>query len=148
MPVPKSTTIAGPPNIVNAASVFTTRSAPTSRGLSVSTDTPVFMPGPTTSGSCVRYAAAISRNCPVTSGTTLARHSPVTSLRRSRSRCSRKPDSSSASSSEVRSGRVEERQVWRSVGAVEDAEHDLGIADVGGEQHGYPSNSIRNDGPS
>ena len=54
VPVPKSTTIAGPPNIVNAASVFTTRSAPTSRGLSVSTDTPVFMPGPTTSGSCER----------------------------------------------------------------------------------------------
>ena len=25
---------------------------------------------------------------------------------------------------------------------------DQAVADVGGEQHGYPSNSIRNDGPS
>ena len=48
--VPKSTTIAGPPVSVNAASAFTTRSAPTSRGLSVSTGTPVFTPGPTITG--------------------------------------------------------------------------------------------------
>ena len=41
----------GPPNRVYAARVFTIRSAPTSRGLSVNTDTPVLVPGPTTSGS-------------------------------------------------------------------------------------------------
>ena len=48
--VPKSTTIAGPPNRVNAARVFTTLSAPTSRGLSVRIGTPVFVPGPTMTG--------------------------------------------------------------------------------------------------
>ena len=51
VPVPKSTTIAGPPNRVKAARAFTTRSAPTSRGLSVRTGTPVFVPGPTIRGS-------------------------------------------------------------------------------------------------
>jgi hypothetical protein len=34
------------------------------------------------------------------------------------------------------------------LGAVEDAQDDLGVADVGGEQHDYPSNSTWNDGPS
>ena len=48
--VPKSTTIAGPPNRANAARAFTTRSAPTSRGLSVRIGTPVFVPGPTMTG--------------------------------------------------------------------------------------------------
>ena len=45
--VPKSTTIDGPPNRWCAASVLTIRSAPTSLGLSVSTGTPVFVPGST-----------------------------------------------------------------------------------------------------
>jgi hypothetical protein len=46
--VPKSTTIDGPPKRVYAASVFTTRSAPTSFGLSMASWTPVFTPGSTT----------------------------------------------------------------------------------------------------
>ena len=45
--VPKSTTIAGPffPYKVEAARVFTIRSAPISLGLSTSNGTPVFTPG-------------------------------------------------------------------------------------------------------
>ena len=76
--VPKSTTIAGPPKRVNAARALTTRSAPTSRGLSVATGTPVFVPGPTTTGGMGRYRDAISRIAAVTSGTTDATTSPVT----------------------------------------------------------------------
>ena len=45
--VPKSTTIAGPPNSVWAAKVFTMRSAPISFGLSTSSGTPVLIPGST-----------------------------------------------------------------------------------------------------
>ena len=46
--VPKSTTIAGPSYSVAAARALMTRSAPTSRGLSISTGTPVRTPGSTT----------------------------------------------------------------------------------------------------
>ena len=46
--VPKSTTTQAVPNSRCAARVFTTRSAPTSRGLSTSSGTPVRTPGPTT----------------------------------------------------------------------------------------------------
>ncbi len=46
--VPKSTTIAGPPYRATAASAFTTRSVPTSLGLSVCTAIPVRTPGSTT----------------------------------------------------------------------------------------------------
>ena len=109
--VPKSTTMAGPPKRENAASAFITRSAPTSLGLSVATETPVLIPGPTIRGAKLRYAAAISRNAVVRSGTTLATHMPVRSRRRSRSRCSSSPASCSASSSEVCSARVESRHV-------------------------------------
>ncbi len=45
--VPKSTTIAGPPNNVWAAKVLTMRSAPISFGLSTSNGTPVLIPGST-----------------------------------------------------------------------------------------------------
>ena len=45
--VPKSTTIAGPPNNVCAASVFTILSAPISFGLSTNKGTPVLIPGST-----------------------------------------------------------------------------------------------------
>ena len=42
--MPKSTAITGPPNIVNAATAFTMRSAPTARGFSERTGRPVRMP--------------------------------------------------------------------------------------------------------
>ena len=45
--VPKSTTIAGPPNKVCAARVLTIRSAPISLGLSTNKGTPVLTPGST-----------------------------------------------------------------------------------------------------
>ena len=48
--VPKSTTIAPSGQRSCAATALTIRSAPTSRGFSVRTGTPVFVPGPTTSG--------------------------------------------------------------------------------------------------
>ena len=47
-PVPKSTTTHGPPKRSCAATEFTSRSAPTSRGLSIRIAIPVFSPGPTT----------------------------------------------------------------------------------------------------
>ena len=46
--VPKSTTTHAVPHSWCAARVLTTRSAPTSRGLSTSSGTPVRTPGPTT----------------------------------------------------------------------------------------------------
>ena len=46
--VPKSTTMHGPPKSSTAASALTTRSVPTSLGLSVRTGTPVRTPGSTT----------------------------------------------------------------------------------------------------
>ena len=49
--VPKSTTTVGPPKRSYAATALTTRSAPTSRGLSVRIDMPVRTPGSTSTGS-------------------------------------------------------------------------------------------------
>ena len=48
--VPKSTTMAGPPNFEYAATALAIRSAPTSFGLSYRIEIPVFVPGSTTTG--------------------------------------------------------------------------------------------------
>jgi hypothetical protein len=48
--VPKSMTMAGPPNTSMAAMALAMRSAPTSRGLSVRTGMPVRTPGSMTTG--------------------------------------------------------------------------------------------------
>ena len=57
--VPKSTTTQAVPHNWCAARVFTTRSAPTSRGLSTSSGTPVRTPGPTTTlGRSVRRSSS------------------------------------------------------------------------------------------
>ena len=57
--VPKSTTTQAVPHSWCAARVFTTRSAPTSRGLSTSNGTPVRTPGPTTTlGRSVRRSSS------------------------------------------------------------------------------------------
>mgnify|MGYP003694004097 CR=1 FL=1 len=61
------------------------------------------------------------------------------SLRRSRSRCSRSPDSCSASSSEVLLGPGREPPRLTKRLALEDPEDDLGVADIGCEEHGVPS---------
>ena len=54
---PKSTTIAGPPYSVAAARALMIRSVPTSRGLSISTGTPVRTPGSTTT---LRHVAEVA----------------------------------------------------------------------------------------
>ena len=57
--VPKSTTTQAVSHSWCAARVFTTRSAPTSRGLSTSSGTPVRTPGPTTTlGRSVRRSSS------------------------------------------------------------------------------------------
>ena len=137
--VPKSTTMAGPPNAVNAASVFTTRSAPTSRGLSVTTDTPVFMPGADDHG-LVRevgggHLAEGARHVGYHAGHT-------------------EPGDVGAQidAAMLEEAREQKRELVRGalglgggaprvleLGPVEHAEHDLGVADIGREQHGYPS---------
>ncbi len=68
--VPKSITTNGPPYTSKAATALTMRSAPTSRGLSVSTGRPVFTPGSTMTGRKPKYFSVISRNAAVTRGTT------------------------------------------------------------------------------
>ena len=50
MAVPKSRMMHGPPYLSNAATALTTRSAPTSRGLSQRMGIPVMGPGSTNSG--------------------------------------------------------------------------------------------------
>src|SRR5271155_3754631 len=68
--VPKSTTMDGPPYSANAATPFTIRSAPTSRGLSTSTAIPVLTPGSTKSARRPKYFFAISPSVQFTVATT------------------------------------------------------------------------------
>src|SRR3954471_20510903 len=100
----------GPPYFAYAASALTMRSAPTSRGLSVSTATPVLTPGSTTTGSKWKYRSTISRSAPVTGGTTEEMATPVMFLSKESPCCSRNPPNARASSSAVRSGWVDSRQ--------------------------------------
>ena len=92
--MPKSTTMHGPPNRWWAASVLTMRSAPTSFGLSVSSGTPVLVPGSTmTVGTSVavagehrahlaqhRRARCEHSAMPVTSGTSASRPRKVSAI--------------------------------------------------------------------
>src|SRR5581483_937399 len=70
-------TIAGVPCSVRAASALATRSAPTSRGLSVRILTPVLTPGPTTSGVQPNWARHSSVKVGIMGGTEEASTPPV-----------------------------------------------------------------------
>ena len=84
--MPKSTTMHGPPNRWCAAIVLTMRSAPTSFGLSVSTGTPVLVPGSTmTVGTPAKYRSSITRISRSTAGTVLHRAIPPISPASARS---------------------------------------------------------------
>ena len=135
--VPKSTTIAGPPVIEKAARAFTTRSAPTSRGLSVSTRNARLDPGTDDHRG---------------EGEVLGRH--LTDRRGHVGHDARDHEAREArtrTSCRAAAGQPRERQgefvggalgVGRQaprvleLGAAEHAEDDLGVADIGGEQHG------------
>ena len=75
--VPRSTTMTAPRTRSNAASAFTIRSAPTSRGVSTRRGIPVRVPAPTTSGSRAKPRRIARTNISVSSGTTLAITAPA-----------------------------------------------------------------------
>ena len=115
--VPKSTTTAGPPKREKAASAFTTRSAPTSRGLSVSTGDAGL---DARSHDHRRERERAGCHVPHRRGDVGhdARHHEARHLR-SRTRypaSARNPENARASSSGVRSGWVDSRQVCSSSG--------------------------------
>src|SRR4029453_914507 len=99
----------GPPYRLYAASAFTMRSAPTSRGLSVWIDRPVRVPGSTTTAGKLKYRVTMSRSAVVDPGTTEEMTTPVISLENESPVWSRRPANSTASSSAVRSVSVDRR---------------------------------------
>ncbi len=106
----------GPPYRLNAASAFTIRSAPTSRGLSVWIDRPVRVPGSTTTAGKLKYRVTMSRSAVVEPGTTDEMTTPVISFENERPVWSRSPANSTASSSAVRSVSVDRRHWCSSSG--------------------------------
>src|SRR6478672_6264357 len=107
--VPKSTTIAGPPNSCEAASALMIRSVPTSRGLSMRTGTPVRTPGSTmTSGTSPWYVRSMSRHSCSTDGTVAHTDTPRSALPTGESLS--RPLSSTPHSSAVRRSSVASRQ--------------------------------------
>src|SRR5215218_3306507 len=99
----------GPPYRLYAASAFTMRSAPTSRGLSVWIDRPVRVPGLTTTAGKLKYRVTMSRSAVVELGTTEEMTTPVIWLENESPVWSRSPANSTASSSAVRSVSVDRR---------------------------------------
>ncbi len=110
--VPKSTTIAPCGQRSCAATELTIRSAPTSRGFSLSTGTPVLIPGPTTSGSSPRWTRHRRSTAATIGGTT---DDTATALTAARSSPARRNSSLRMAmySSAVRPVRVSSRQSAR-----------------------------------
>ena len=108
--VPKSTATTGAPINSMAATEFTIRSAPTSRGFSYRTGMPVRVPGPTTSGADSKSLKQTRSQMGSRGGTTLEMIAWVTSAEATPSAGSKSDRSVTATSSEVCSRCVAMRQ--------------------------------------